>query len=495
MKLNSSVKTKLFLAICLIAVVFISVFSFLNLFFYDDYYIFSKKNTLADIYHKVNSIYDGDIGNIASELLRMEYVYGVRISIRNGDEIKYNTIFDLGKSQKGPLKMPGPMPAPRENSRFTYNQKELKERGYTFSTLQDTPGKNQFLGLIGKLKNNDRLVAIIPVAFIEETSHFTSFFLLIAGLFTLLVCVVLAYFLSKCFSAPLIEINDVATSMATLDFSKKYTGKSRDEIGQLGNSVNKLSFHLQNAIDDLRRSNLLLAEEVRKERKIDEMRKDFIINVSHELKTPIAIVQGYAEGLKVNVNSSEEDKNYYCDIIIDESHRMNRLVMQLLDLSCIEAGSEKPEMVGIDLQSLAKSVVTKTKPLAEAKNLRVDYKNVSGAIMGDFGMVEQALTNYVTNAIKNTPENGSVTLYSELKPGAVRMSVENEGSPIPEEELQKIWEKFYKVDKSRSRADGGTGIGLSIVRAVMEAHGGAYGAYNLDKSTVFYFELKSAAEE
>jgi len=282
--------------------------------------------------------------------------------------------------------------------------------------------------------------------------------------------------------------------MATLDFEKKYTGKSTDEIGQLGNSINQLSFHLQNAIEDLKQSNQLLAEEVQKERRIDEMRKEFVINVSHELKTPIALVQGYAEGLKINVNSSEDDKNYYCDIIIDEASRMNRLVMQLLDLSRIEIGNVKPDMAEIDLESIAKEVVFKTKLLSDAKNLTVDFSGMHGVALGDFDMIGQVFTNYLTNAIRHSPNYGKIVISSETVSGKVRVSVFNQGDSIPEEDIPKLWEKFYKVDKARTRTDGGTGIGLSIVKAIMEAHGGFCGVCNREGMVEFYFELDSVSE-
>ncbi len=490
MKRRFSIKYKLFLAIGIIAVIFVSVFSALNIFFFSRYYVFSKKHTLADIYKKVNSAYTGDISSISGELEQMEYVNGVRISIQDKTRSKYSTIFN---ANRGIIVFRAPGTAPRANSLFFLNDRELKElrqRGYTFSTLRDNRGVNEFLSLIGTLSNDDILIASIPLAYLRETSNSTTFFLLFASLFTLFVCVVIAYFISRHFSKPLIEINDAATSIATLNFDKKYTGKSKDEIGQLGESVNLLSCHLQRVIDDLRQTNLRLEEEIRKERKIDEMRKEFVINVSHELKTPIALIQGYAEGLKINVNSSEEDKNYYCDIIIDEAVRMNRLVMQLLDLSRIEIGKVKPDLCEIDLKGISQEVCRKTRLLAEAKRLEIDLSGIEGAVLGDFDMIEQVLTNYLTNAINHTPEGGRITMSSEAAGGIVRVSVYNEGDPIPEEELPKIWEKFYKVDKSRTRTDGGTGIGLSIVKAVMEAHGGAFGAKNRDGGVEFYFELK-----
>lgn len=509
-----SFKYKLFLAICLIAVLFIGMFSILNACFYDDFYLFTKKRQLTDIYQTVNETYTGDISDIADTLAHLEFTYGIHISILSKDEEGlYDTIWSVDHKNLDAASSPGgktsentpssenpppDMPVGRDNfgaeNFFKYNEEDLSVRGYTFDVVNDIRRSASLVRLIGKLSDDSILSLGMPVAFIQQSSELTTAFLLIAGVFTLLLCIIIAFFLSKHFSKPILEISDIATSMANLDFSKKYTGHQKDELGALGENINILSEHLASAIQELKETNARLQEEVIKERKIDEMRREFIINVSHELKTPIALVQGYAEGLKVNITSSEEDKNYYCDIIMDEAERMNKLVMQLLDLSKIETGNQTPVVSAFCLYDLVNDVYLKTRLLSEEKQLSVVLSNLELGVLGDFDMIEQVVTNYLTNAIHHTPAHGKIRIFAVVREQTVRVCVENEGDPIPEDALSKLWEKFYKLDKARTRANGGTGIGLSIVRAVMEAHGGAYGVSNTENGVLFYFELPLAPD-
>ncbi|MBC8535679.1 sensor histidine kinase [Feifania hominis] len=497
-----SIKYKFFLAIGVIAVIFVGLLSALNLAFYDDYYLFQKQHVLIDIYEQVRDAYTGDVEQISDLLSEMENHYGVRMTIdrpvEDGWEPVYNSIFTTGKGKDTTAAPPPDAPEvfhdflrmmPNRGDRFDYDETELEQKGYTFGKMQDTIKNNEFISIIGNLENGDRMVVRIPVAYLEENSAFTTVFLLLTSLVTLVVCIVVAFFISRQFSKPLIEITGVANSMAAFDFTKKYEVRSRDEIGQLGESINLLSEHLQQAIGELRQTNEKLSEEVEKERRIDEMRREFIINVSHELKTPIALVQGYAEGLKVNINSSEEDKNYYCDIIMDEAARMNRLVMQLLSLSRIECGNIQPELCDFELTPFVEEVVQKTRLLADEKNLTVLIAAGDILCFADYDMMERVLINYLTNAIAHTPRGGVIRIVCADEGARVRVSVENEGEQIAPEELTKIWEKFYKIDKSRNRADGGTGIGLSIVRAIMETHGGDYGVENTDAGVRFYFTI------
>lgn len=498
-KFRFSIQHKFFIAIALIALIFVSVFSFLNIFCYSSYYNFQKLNTLRDIYKTISEKYTDDVSAVFDTLSAMENRYGVRITIQSTSGPESRAIYDtIWNGKKRTEHMPEP-PADENKKtdvrrvpwgeRLVYDKKELDKNGYTYSVINDPMLNVEFMSLIGNLKNGDRLVVRIPMAYLEETSHFTMTFLLIAGIFTFLVCMIFAYFISRRFSKPLIEMKNVANSMATLDFSKKYTGTATDEIGELGRSINQLSDYLEKAIGELRLMNRQLEEEISEKEKIDAMRKEFIINVSHELKTPIALVQGYSEGLRINLNSSEEDKNYYCDIIIDEAKRMNKLVMQLLTLSKIELGNVTPELCEVNMLSMTERVVNKTKLLADAKAVTIVLPESAVVTVCDYDMVEQIVTNYLTNAIDHTPSDGKIIISMEKDENNFTYTVFNDGDGIPEDEIPKIWEKFYKLDKARTRMAGGSGIGLSIVSAIIAAHNGTCGAENVEGGVRFYFTL------
>jgi signal transduction histidine kinase len=321
---------------------------------------------------------------------------------------------------------------------------------------------------------------------------------MISAFVSLIICLLFGGVASARFTRPLSEMTEVANSVAQLDFSKKYAGSSdSNEISQLGQSINQMSDYLDHAITDLKNMNDQLETEIQQKQAIDDMRKEFIINISHELKTPIALIQGYAEGLRIGINESEEDKNYYCDIIIDEAHRMNRLVLQLLNLSKIELGNTVPVYSEVDLYDLAETVVSKTRVMWQEKQLRLDLSGIGDEVVcADYDMLEQAVTNYLTNAIDHTPVGGVITMTSETDQMHYIFRVRNQGSQLAVEEMEKIWDKFYKLDKARTRVSGGgSGIGLSIVRAIMIAHHGGCGVNNVEDGVEFYLSLPKDVPE
>ena len=222
---------------------------------------------------------------------------------------------------------------------------------------------------------------------------------------------------------------------------------------------------------------------------LDDSRQEFVSNVSHELKTPIALIQGYAEGLTAGVADDPEDRKFYCDTIADEADHMNKLVMQLLSLSRLELGAEQTFDEDIDLHALCAEAVRKTAVLCENRGLTVEYDNTHITVRTDGDLLDQVLMNYLSNAIRYTPEGKHIEISAARTGNSVRLSVFNEGEGLPEEELPKIWEKFYRTDRARTREAGGTGIGLSLVRAIADTLHGACGAENVEGGICFWFEL------
>ncbi len=510
-----SIKHKLFVAICGIAVAFVGIMMVLNLFCYKQYYLYERRHALVDLYEDINAQYTGNISDITSTLEQMENRTAVRMSILDATgQMTYDSFYREhreGSSGWEPKQIDPDVKdllvakAVLENA----DAEELQRKGYTVLlsrlNLMDefdlTPNNahmnapdEEFLCLVATLQATDELLIMrLPMAYMEQNTSFNSTFLLIAGLATLLLCMGMAYFLSRHFVKPLIEIEEVATAMADLNFKKNYTGNATDEIGRLGQSINRLSAHLATAISDLQQTNEELAHEIEEKERIDSMRREFIVNVSHELKTPIALIQGYAEGLRVGVMDNEDDREYYCGIIVDEAHRMNHLVMQLLGLSKLELGNDLPEPTEVEMHGLCMTVVHKLSVLQEERQQTISYEQCSGIFHVDYEMMEQVITNYLSNAIRYTPLGGKITLFTrEQANGAMCLCVDNEGEAIASEDLSLIFEKFYRTDKARSRESGGTGIGLSIVRAIAEAHGGTCGAENIENGVRFWFCLPPA---
>ncbi len=243
-------------------------------------------------------------------------------------------------------------------------------------------------------------------------------------------------------------------------------------------------------ISELKEKNQYLQENIRQKEAIDEMRKEFLSGVSHELKTPIAIIQGYAEGLKESVNDDDESRDYYCDVIIDESHKMNNMVSKLLDLYHLEFGDFEINIERMDIVSLIRNYIQTIDIIAKEKNVSVIFDETQPIFVdADEYYIEEVLNNYISNAIIHAEGEKRVEISCTVSNDLVTVNVFNTGEQIPEEALPHLYEKFFKVDKSRSREYGGSGVGLSIVKAVLDAMHQKYGVINKENGVLFYFTV------
>ena len=224
------------------------------------------------------------------------------------------------------------------------------------------------------------------------------------------------------------------------------------------------------------------------------MRKEFISNVSHELKTPIALIQGYAEGLQECINDDQASRDFYCEVIIDEADKMNQLVKNLLTLNQLESGSDQVVFEHFDLMEVIQGVVNATAILREQNQISlIVHGQKPEYVWADEFKTEQVLTNYISNAIHYAA--GEKHISVKVLPGeeTVRVEVFNTGNLIPEQEIPHIWDKFYKVDKARTREYGGNGIGLSIVKAIMDSFHRQCGVRNEENGVTFWFELDNSS--
>lgn len=489
-----SLQFRFFSCIALAAAIFVIVMLLLNLLLFQPYYLIKKKAKLTDTYQEIYLQYNNNETIPSKTLQELENRNGIRISIFNvfGQSV-YDTIYQYERDSR----IDSGWIDPFAKSIYVYDEQELQEKGYTFSRLNEINGRIKSIALIGRLDNQYTMLLRIPTTALQEDQSVNFIFLIFSGLIALTVCLIAGYFLGRTFTRPISEMTNVADSIARLDFSKKYTGKDPDELGELGRSLNQMSDILESSIEEMQQINVQLQREIEEKQHIDNMRREFIVNISHDLKTPIALIQGYAEGLRVGINESEEDKNDYCDIIIDEAKRMNHLVRQLLDLSRIELGNTVPDLSEFEAYELAEAVVEKTQVMWQEKHLYVDLSGIGEQVLcADYDMLERAVMNYMTNAIDHTPEGGIIRLATVADTRHIVLTVYNQGDALAPEEMDKIWDKFYKLDKSRTRVSGGgSGIGLSIVRAIMRAHDGGCGVRNADGGVEFYLSLPRTKQE
>lgn len=376
-------------------------------------------------------------------------------------------------------------------------EKRLEEETdrYSIYSLYDVRMESKYIELVGYLDSGEIILMRSNVESMQESVRVANTFLMYAGLASALVISVIMFFAGRRFTRPILKLADISKQMSQLNFDVKYEVKGRDEIDTLGNSMNVLSEKLEKTISELKSANNELQTDIDRKTQAEEVRKEFLSNVTHELKTPIAVIQGYAEGLKDNISESPEDREFYCDVIIDEAAKMNAMVKKLLTLNQLEYGTTPPEFCRFDLTEVIRSVMVSMEILAKQKDVTVHFEQEEPVyVWADEYMVEEVLTNYISNAFHHVA--GAKIVEVKLIPMGeiVRIAVFNTGVPIPDADLQNVWQKFYKVDKARTREYGGSGIGLSIVKAIMEAHNRSYGVKNHASGVEFWFELDRSAE-
>ncbi len=362
---------------------------------------------------------------------------------------------------------------------------------YTVRIQNDTRQDNEYLILMGTLSDGNLILLRSAVASMEDAAAISNRFLFfVAGVLCLVGLLYAAIFTCK-LTRPIYEMNELAKQMANLNFEVKYPVRDvPNEIDELGEHLNDLSGQLEKTIGELKQANLDLMADIRIREENEQMRRDFLSNVSHELKTPISLILGYAEGLAENVVDDPEEIKIYLDIISDEAKRMDNLVKQLLTLNELEFDSSDMEMERFDIGNLAEGLLQTNAILIEQNKIEIIFNKKNPVfVWGDPFRVEQVLSNYLSNAIHHVKGENRIEIRFEEREGKIRTHVFNSGDPIAEEHLSRVWEKFYKTDKARSREYGGSGIGLSIVKAIMESMGQDYGVTSFDNGVDFWFDL------
>ncbi|MCD7996333.1 MAG: HAMP domain-containing histidine kinase [Clostridiales bacterium] len=362
---------------------------------------------------------------------------------------------------------------------------------YFIQKTYDKRSDSYYLESWGYFSDNKTIFLMsTPLASIRESVELANRFLAYVGIAALLVGSLFIYFATKKITSPILQLANLSEKMSNLDFDAKYTGQAEDEIGVLGNSMNRLSDTLKETIGQLRTANTELQQDIEEKIKVDEMRKDFIANVSHELKTPIALIQGYAEGLTEGMAEDPESRDYYCEVIMDEANKMNKMVRQLLTLSALEADNDAPVMDRFDLTDLIRGVINSVGILIQQKEADVHLEDCGPVyVCADEFKIEEVVTNYLNNALNHLAGEKKIVITVEDNGEEALVTVFNTGNNIPEEDIPNLWTKFFKVDKSHTREYGGSGIGLSIVKAIMDSHRKACGVRNVEGGVEFWFTL------
>ncbi len=463
----------------------IVVFMIVNGSFLEKYYISNKKSEFIKVYTMVQEgVENGTISSETPEkdLGRLTEKNNISIAVIDSE---YNVVYtNVREKQMMVVQLFGYL--------YDKNHQEVLEKtdSYDICKSVDPQNNTEYLTMWGNFDNGDIFIMRSPLESIRSAVTIFNRFIGVVGGCVILVSVLLAWYFSKRITEPIKELATLSQKMADLDFDAKYTSGGSNEIGVLGENFNRMSEKLEQTISNLKEANYKLQKDIEQKEKRENMRSEFLGNVSHELKTPIALIQGYAEGLKEGVNDDPESREFYCEVIMDEAGKMNRMVKNLLALNQLEFGEDDVQFERFDITSLISGVLQSLDILIEQKEAQVIFRHKNPIyVWADEFKVEQVVRNYVNNALNHVDGEKVIEIKITQENDVAKITVFNTGTPIPEEDLPHIWEKFYKVDKARTREYGGNGIGLSIVKAIMDSFGKGYGAINHTNGVEFWFEL------
>lgn len=476
----------------------------LNTMLHAKYYLSKKENMLEKSFERVESLYsdlDTDSDELSLELEKLSNDYNVQIMVIDSDEnVLYSTLPENAvRFKHRPPAEPnadagagadkeanGERGKPPERSERTVLDKTDK---YTIFSMYISALDASSLELWGDIGGGRRVLIQASVAAIRESIGISNRFWLFCGIIATLCALCIAFFLSRRMTERIKEISEVANRMSEMDFSVKYTIRGKDEISLWGESLNKMSDKLEKAVSELKRANIELTRDIDKKEKIDRQRREFLSNVSHELKTPISIIEAYAEGLN-EMELDEEGRKFYTDVIVDESKKMSLLIQKLMSLMKIESGSETIDIERYDISEQLERIISRKNIIIEQSGAMVSFENNGPVyVWADEFLIEEAFVNFIVNAAKYSSGDKIVRVFLEKRGKNVRVCVFNSGSFIDESDSEAIWKSFYRADKARTRESGNFGLGLSIVAAIIDAHEHEYGVYNTDDGVVFWFEV------
>ena len=476
---------RLFLKIAIIFFVFVLLLTLCNSAFLKEYYEYVNKADLKNASADLENVDVNSKNDVADAITSIEDTYGFETEIYSNSG---KTLYSSSGGQLMDYFLQG-------NDQLFMNHRPLKaleseelSDGAVLERAVDVFTENEYLVYRFSLNNSYIGELRAQMSLIENSAKIANRFISIIAVIFLFISLIWVFAFSKRISEPISRMNEITGNMAALDFSQKLNLSSEDEIGQLAGSINNLSEKLDKTLQDLNESNAKLRSEIELEHQLDKMRKGFVANVSHELKTPISIIQGYAEGLKADINAAAKGK--YIDVIIDESKRMNRLVLSILNLSKYESGQIPLNFSDFNISELIK---VRGERIFNNKAIKVIYEIPDElTVCADVDLIDQALKSYMENAESHVEDGGEIKLSAvDDQNGKCIVTVYNSGSKIEEEQMPEIWQSFYRGDKSHNRQSGRFGLGLSIVSAIVKMHGESCGVYNTENGVCFWFTVST----
>lgn len=493
--MKSSVAKKLFWGMAWLILFYTGLNWLLNTQLLEAYYMKVKEEQLIEDGRTIAGQYVSSPDDVLPLLETLESAgTSVRIMAPDG-RIRYNSVSRLlaGSGVESPDAGKMETDYAKHVSDYFVRRQQQVDAATMLEWQRDPVVNKTFLALSATMNNGDVLRLRLRLSTVAESAALLNHFMMFTGLICLVVGFGWIYFFTRRFARPIVALRDAAQAMAQLDFSRKCRVETPDEIGELTVSLNDLSDRLEKTLRALQDKNEALLKAVERERSLDKARKSFIADASHELKTPIALILGYAEGLRDNVAEDADSRRYYSDVIIDETRKMDKLVKELLILVKMETSDQalRTEILAIDEWVLG--LQPKMAALAKEHDVCLNVSSESGAaVLVDADKFEQAVLNLVNNAISHASGEKCVTVSTEKCGSWIRLRVVNSGETIPEAVQERIWDSFYRADEARVREAGRVGLGLSIVRAIQERHGAGFGMQNVPDGVCFWLDARLA---
>jgi two-component system sensor histidine kinase VanS len=470
-----TIRIKLFLIFSIFMVAFILCGVLMNALFLERYYIYKNKGIFIDTYKNLENIYKSNAGNLDEYIKIIDQVDGISTTIADANLYVTRSSAPL-KSDTGLQKLPS------EIEQMVKENENVLGKSYVYSIVVRPDYQEREIVFLSMPDNKTIIAMKKPMKGVSESVSIANQFYVYAGLLMVIVGGIFIFMFSTKATRPIIEMSAVAEDISNLEFSKRVTYSSKDEIGILGRSMNKISEKLSTSINELKQD-------------VDR-RKQLVRNISHELKTPIGVIKGYAEGLKYGVAEDKEKAEKYCTVIAEECNRMDNMVRELLNLSLLESGMFQPKISQFDAGKSVQGILERFEPIFTERGITLDLDiGMDLKIYADCELFERAVNNYITNAIHHTDGSKYIKVTAENKDDFLRVSVFNTGKHIKDNDMEHIWDVFYKADKARSRQYGGHGLGLSIVRQVAEVHGGSSGVQNVNDGVLFFIHIPQISKE
>ena len=480
MKLN--IKNKLFLVITSVLSINIAAVLLFGGTFLESYYIFSVKRELKHAAVEIKSSYlQNELDQLANQLqvCAMNNIT-VLIYEKGSNQVLYST----ARTQRDDGVASG------NDVRQWFSQavqenifRQLEEEDPLI--LEQDSGGSNFIQLYSKINPNTYLFMQTPREYIASTAQVAMRFFLLLCMISLVAGMIAIYFVAKRIARPIRQIDFAAQRIAAMDFSDRCEIHTGDEIEALSNSVNKMAEELSKNIDLLRR-------DLEREEQTNRIRREFIANASHDFKTPLSLITAYTEAWK----DGSVDETEACEVLTEQCARMNRLVSQMLTLSQLESGMLQYDMSVFSVNELLRTVVQSFRLVLKQQNIvltdRIEEEYI---VFGDYHRIEQVVTNLFENALKYVDDEKRVWIRVRRQDGELCVMIGNSHPPLSEEIRESVFEIFYRVDPTRENQKKGHGIGLAIVKNIVQAHGGRYGVTNAKDGVEFWFTLSEASDQ